>query len=637
MQPQRPRSHQLETESQAAFKGLFEPLWVFRSYSPDYGIDGEVEIFDSSGAATGQKFLVQLKGTDTDSQTVSLKRTTAAYCASQKLPVLIVLFQAQTRKVLGRWFHSFDPYDHKSESETISLRFAATDELTAGNRSQLERDVTSFSAATSPHLPLPLTLTVDASGLKLNSASVASVRAEIDESVARVSKVLRQDGANSMVEVQIMKAKLSVRISKIPACIMHYPDDQSEETFVRDLPNSVLFGVGLALYHLRHFVPAADCFDEKSVMSIAMRNPHAAFKVAHSFILSGRTRQAIEIAKKVSSSASPDQWIPLMCAPLGQLGEMSPADRQCYEDFLLGLLADTPNVAPASAHYSLGNFFRATQRLRKAYHHFRLAAKIDPDYLKRSYFLSELAGVCFDKGRYKLAENLYQAANATGAEDDQTPFIADASFFRGNYLAAAILWKEHIEKTPGANLEWRLKHLMARKLVELGFEAQSRDSLAALEIQKEVGPSDAERLDATLKALKVDMLCSLAWFNRGVGSPGYSDQFLFFLFAALTNTADLEAWRNAALLSFKHGDGMLTTWILADAFFYHKQAFVKACIATFEKNGKSADQFLELMREVQKLNIRKERIPKLRILKDGKVIEIKLDWLGGGISISKDA
>lgn len=62
--PQRPRSHQLESESRAAIRSAIPPVWVYRDLDQDYGVDSEVEIFAENGSATGIKFLVQLKGTD---------------------------------------------------------------------------------------------------------------------------------------------------------------------------------------------------------------------------------------------------------------------------------------------------------------------------------------------------------------------------------------------------------------------------------------------------------------------------------------------------------------------------------------------------------------------------------------------
>jgi hypothetical protein len=64
MCPSRTRAHELETESEAAFRAAIPSRWVFRRKSDDYGIDGEVEIFDLNGKATGHLVLVQLKATD---------------------------------------------------------------------------------------------------------------------------------------------------------------------------------------------------------------------------------------------------------------------------------------------------------------------------------------------------------------------------------------------------------------------------------------------------------------------------------------------------------------------------------------------------------------------------------------------
>ncbi len=42
----------------------FLPAGVFREANPDYGIEGQIEVFDQDNKATGLMFLVQLKGTD---------------------------------------------------------------------------------------------------------------------------------------------------------------------------------------------------------------------------------------------------------------------------------------------------------------------------------------------------------------------------------------------------------------------------------------------------------------------------------------------------------------------------------------------------------------------------------------------
>jgi Domain of unknown function (DUF4365) len=77
--------------------------WVFREANPDYGIDGQVEVFDGNNKATGLMFLVQLKGTDlpevNDALSIQFKLDTLAYYRQLDLPVMIVLFHAPTKRI----------------------------------------------------------------------------------------------------------------------------------------------------------------------------------------------------------------------------------------------------------------------------------------------------------------------------------------------------------------------------------------------------------------------------------------------------------------------------------------------------------------------------------------------------------
>ncbi|MDQ3520762.1 MAG: DUF4365 domain-containing protein [Gemmatimonadota bacterium] len=61
--PTRPDQHSLEDKSRDAFGLILPDAWVFRKLDKDYGLDGEVEIFDAARQATGRKFNVQLKAT----------------------------------------------------------------------------------------------------------------------------------------------------------------------------------------------------------------------------------------------------------------------------------------------------------------------------------------------------------------------------------------------------------------------------------------------------------------------------------------------------------------------------------------------------------------------------------------------
>ena len=94
--PKRSKQQQVEDLSINALKNVLPREWVYREKDKDYGIDGEVEIFDKDDKATGMVFLVQLKATDSEEETmqkkVVLKVASINYYQSLELPVLIVRY-----------------------------------------------------------------------------------------------------------------------------------------------------------------------------------------------------------------------------------------------------------------------------------------------------------------------------------------------------------------------------------------------------------------------------------------------------------------------------------------------------------------------------------------------------------------
>ena len=46
--PKRPKQHQVEDLSVVAFRKTLPRQWIYREKDKDYGIDGEVEIFDEN-------------------------------------------------------------------------------------------------------------------------------------------------------------------------------------------------------------------------------------------------------------------------------------------------------------------------------------------------------------------------------------------------------------------------------------------------------------------------------------------------------------------------------------------------------------------------------------------------------------
>ncbi|GIU52087.1 hypothetical protein TUM4438_43860 [Shewanella sairae] len=125
--PKRSRTHQLEELSIDKFKSLLPIEWVYRTPTHDYGIDGEVEIFDSDGYTTGKKFLVQLKATDEKRIDKASKLRMGIeklnYYQQLEQPILIVRYMAESDDIYVRWFHSLNPNKDKISEKSFCMLF----------------------------------------------------------------------------------------------------------------------------------------------------------------------------------------------------------------------------------------------------------------------------------------------------------------------------------------------------------------------------------------------------------------------------------------------------------------------------------------------------------------------------------
>ena len=87
------------------FKDALPDGWVYRPKTPDYGIDGEVEIFDEGGCSTGLSFNVQLRATDDDTRAdrVSLELDELDYYRSLELPTAVVRYGSPKNSIFWEW------------------------------------------------------------------------------------------------------------------------------------------------------------------------------------------------------------------------------------------------------------------------------------------------------------------------------------------------------------------------------------------------------------------------------------------------------------------------------------------------------------------------------------------------------
>ena len=226
--PKRPRQHQLEDRSRLAFRSRLPSAWIFRDHVPDYGIDGEVEIFDSAGLGTGLRFLVQLKATDNPALGPGLKipfrLDTFKYYRQLETPILIVRYHAPSDRIFARWFHRFDGYYARRGGKTVTFALAPEDEWTSSTADRLVSDLKAIRQLKGHGLPVPLTLRLVIEEDAIPGSSAADLRWEISTAAERIPRVINvapDDSVASHATIRIGSEEFRASLSDVKGCTLH--------------------------------------------------------------------------------------------------------------------------------------------------------------------------------------------------------------------------------------------------------------------------------------------------------------------------------------------------------------------------------------------------------------------------------
>ena len=621
--PKRPRSHRLSDESRRVFEEVIPDNWVFRPEYPDYGIDGQVEIFDDTDDSTGYRFYVQLKATDNPdpkaAESTVLRRDTGAYYGTLDLPVLIVLYHAASKTLCARWFQEFDPYYDRERQDTIVFRFADRHGWTEATPRLLLRDLVRRRDLRSGTLSAPLLVALEIDA----TAPPPRLREELEVALdaLRGTAALTEDGDQALATISVLDDRIIARLGAEFGTTLHV---EAHSTDARVLAADSLVLLSIALGSAHQYAIAARIALTAAVASSIIERDEVFSRLTRTLARGRQVADALELSEKLVSRFGATWAAEALRMPALAARQLSTGEQVLYDRYLARRVeiaeSGSDRQQTAIAHYNRGNLFRGTGRHREAVREFALAARMDPAYWERDYFCSELAGVFFLLGRYRCAAHLYERSLTNGAGAEVKPLLADALMFAGRYQEAKAQFSEYLATTTEIAAEWRLKDWALEQILALGISTQIRATSHALALAGDLtGPAKgANKLES---ALGVDALCGLARFNKGAGALADGDRRAaveYYLLAALCQSWDLEAWRNAYALATEHEeDRQLAPWILIAAYELHHERFLETLVAAMQAPiHQTSDHVRSLKRLLDELPGRKESI-EMRLLGPG--------------------
>ena len=587
--PKRHRTHQLEAESVLAIQNAIPSTWVYRTPEYDYGIDGEVEIFDEEGLATGNKFLVQLKATDQKKLSMALKLRlrieTANYYDTLESPVLVVRYVSSNKKLYFRWFHSFDPYYEKVSDDSLAFNFTGACEWDSESKEDILSGLHSYYSIIKGKRPFPISIPVYIAKNSPIADGIISFVSEVNErhkntDIVEFSYGREKDRLPSD-HILISKNELKVVLANKTGACLHF-DSNENKIFTDTISPNFFIALGLALFYHGFYEQSSRLMLENFRKSILKNDIRTTIAIVVGLVKCGKLKESLEVAEALFSD---DEGIDAAQAALIEIVRLysvkSDQDMLLLSEFLdkisNSLISRDIKSIAAVVEYNHANKLRSNnQFLKNSIRHYILAARFNPEYRERAYWNSELAGCLFLGSKYRCAAGFYKAALDIENNNFVRGLYADSLMMCGLYelsLKEFHTYFENEEKDK-RNDEWNLKALCLHAVVDT-LEVKQQNRTDSEEKTNALDLKDPEQLINYIK--DNDALSPLCWFNLGIinAEQGqYRNAQIGFILAALINGHDPEAWCNAFKCAMNNGvDGILFSILvcahdkIGDSFF----------------------------------------------------------------------
>lgn len=546
--PQRPVQHDLKTRSHRAFEQRLPGNWTAQERREDYGIDFDVEIFES-GTTSGYRFGTQIKavGRLRGSPSAQVKWTTRNYWGDQSFPTLVVLWDDHTERLWWCWNHRFDPQGLDRKKPKFAFKFPAKQLWDQHTALSVQREVEAHYAWASPERHLPLSL-VTSGRDHIGGVGVGRILSRVSRRLAKFDSLieLRSEPRTALhLALEVAASESVIWLSGGPSLTLHhevvrdFEDALDEESFISSFSADLVASLAHRLSALRLDQAAARLLATVVEESMLILGEEHAVAVMRILAANGRVAEALTVLKrlKVKNEAI------ATCALLDLASVLGDSDREKVADTLLSWadeLLGSDNSRAGTLTYNASQML-GTSDLKRAIALIDLAADRDPSYRNRDYWWRERAGWCFLSGHITDAIDGYSHAVDLG-HPDACHLLADCLIFAGRYREAQEAFQSIETAREPFMREARLKHRAISFLIEkTAIATQQRDPETADQVVNGAGAD----LDSLRRVLRSDLLNSRALY--GIGHDAMADgdldeAFLWFLSSAVFDPDQPAPW-----------------------------------------------------------------------------------------------
>lgn len=637
--PIRPRQHELEDESRAKFQLILPKSWVFRDKPKDYGIDGEIELFDDTGHPTGLVFWVQLKGTDSELESeilnVDLALDTLKYYKKLTVPVLLARYSSAQNSFYVKWVNNVDFYHAKDEAKSLRIKFTGADVWVQESSKKIKSRLTYLKILKSGAFNFPLPTSISINRETIKGFSRERLIVTLTKKIKQYPKIFDlTKEKDPFVQIDITEKELSICICDYCGTYFHNLEHIPVDGFIDNIIHDIVFGLSMNFVQLGQYDNCARVIFENSLDTELGNEKDFLNALLPALLRSSYFEKVLELVSNLLDETSEEHIKTELIAMINLIQEPSANDQRdkLIEKFNLARLERKLKVGNRQqigiGHYNLGNFYRSRKNYQKAIHHYMLAKRFAPIYLNQHYFFKEIAGLFFLLNKFKPAARFYSKAIELNDSRITRALYADSLLFAGEYEKSKQEFEYYLHQNENPSEEFILKkYLIERLLLAYGITSQVRKE--AIKIADVTGVAEAQIEDRLNQALQNDLLCDLAWFNFGahfLQKKDWSKATFCFTMAAIILPKDIQAWVNAVLCSFNSKVDSPFLLITRVAYSLNQESFLESLYTGLEANSKKVDikPIIEMIKEILPEPSETEK-SKIRILNEqGKFEAVEL-------------
>jgi len=561
--PKRTKNHRTGEAAVTEFRKLASGAWVVREKSGDYGVDLEVEVFDSDDKTTGIVAYVQAKGTASkeDEPSVSIKVETLQYLNSFDVPSLIFCHSTESGKSFWMWAQEAI-WHSKPDTATVSLKFHEHHIWHDATPDEIEASLQSNRLLNARDNYTPFPIWADETNSDVDPLVLNDIVAEVGTLLPFTNQKVFKNGIS--LEILIRGINVQIQIGRF---LWRAMEAKSEDHF--DLKNAAIyllvvfwreFGFNnhaerAALKCLENQLPAPNRDTAAEAAVVLINQPHVAVKLA--------------LMNKLHITSD----VPMILFAVALKASLASTDEKTepYEKFTHAALSQSQDEKPNSTlQYNLGEFYRSSQQYSKAVAAYNALRKIDPSYLGRTYYWYELGGVLYLAKKYCLAAICYKNLVSLEKLPITHLLLGDAYLYGNELVEAKSAYCNAKNDLTSIGAEVALKHAMI-----LWIESLSQ--------------SDRPSPSAHVSLLKF----------REIALDKNDNETAFWSHMALTflDIDDIDCWADAIVLSLKLGNMSLFQDVLRCATRTHGlKPYIKfkadraELFDVFGEGGKELDQ-----------------------------------------------